>query len=102
MKIRFVQEYFMDIEPEWYPSYNLSGEGSLEQQILEVEIERAKADGMYLSYMKPGEVTAVIVREEADTNSADCAWGACQNDEQETSKTHSVQESENGTRSLDS
>lgn len=66
MKLKFTQEYFINVVPEWYSPDVLSGEGSLEEQICEYERQRAQDDGMYLSSFKPGETTVEVVPSDAE------------------------------------
>jgi hypothetical protein len=55
MQIKITKEYFHKVEPEFYDSEILSGEGTLEEQVLEFELEYAKKHDLYTTTFKRGE-----------------------------------------------
>jgi hypothetical protein len=61
MLLKFTQEFFMQVVPEWYLPEALSGEGTLEEQICEYERQRAEKDGMYFANLKQGATSIEIV-----------------------------------------
>jgi len=60
MELKFTKEYFLKVVPEWYDPEILSGEGTLEEQIVEYERERAVADERYTATFRPGETTVEV------------------------------------------
>lgn len=66
MELRFTQEYFLKVVPEWYSPEILSGVGTLEDQICEYERARARDDGMYFNNLKPGRTKVEVVKKEED------------------------------------
>lgn len=70
MMLKFTQEFFLQVVPEWYVPEVLSGEGTLEEQICEYERQRAEKDGMYFASLKQGAtIVEIIDAEEDETNS---------------------------------
>lgn len=59
--LKFTQEFFLQVVPEWYVSEVLSGEGTLEEQICEYERKRAEKDGMYFASLKQGATSVEVV-----------------------------------------
>lgn len=107
MLLKFTQEFFLQVEPEWYLIEVLSGEGTLEEQICEYERQRAEKDGMYFASLKQGATAVEIVLDDIEKptlcsgldiahikgrhpdNCADCANALEEND-----KTNSVSQKE--------
>jgi hypothetical protein len=69
VNLKFTQEYFLKVVPEWYSPGVLSGVGTLEEQICEFEQSRAQVDGMYFLNMKPGNTTVEVVKENETSES---------------------------------
>ena len=66
MMLKFTQEFFLEVVPEWYLPEVLSGEGTLEEQICEYERQRAEKDGMYFASLKQGSTSIEIVIDDTD------------------------------------
>lgn len=63
MLLKFTQEFFLQVVPEWYVKDTLSGEGTLEEQICEYERQRAEKDGMYFANLKQGATGVEVVQD---------------------------------------
>lgn len=81
MELRFTQEYFLKVVPEWYAPGILSGVGTLEKQICEYEQTRARHDGTYFLNLKPGNTTVEIVKEVEDLNEKEASQSNSQEPE---------------------
>ena len=60
-ELRINQEYFMKVEPDYYDTNLLSGNGTLVEQVIEYEKDRIEKDGLYLVDMKRGKTVIEVV-----------------------------------------
>jgi hypothetical protein len=64
VELKVTQEYYMKVVPEWYDKSLLSGEGTLEEQVIAFEKSRIEKDEIYLVNCKRGNATITVVSKE--------------------------------------